>query len=316
MTPEALKLRADNNLAQLPPQERKRVSWILSAGADDMQRQLKSMTGTAADRRVLEVAFDLENAGAQRTTRIKAVTAALKRFTGAVAAPVGPPPAAILKAAQADLEKHSAAIKRHIESFDKLTLANKLGLGLAALKAHMVFAVVDPAQRNKGGKNQHAKGGQLTREEASGGFAGWLTSINADLKEPLAYKYMTAVRGLGLDHTAADRQIAAELKRREKAGETVTLASLMAAATERIAPPAELPAPPVQLTLDDYLATLKSFREDADTVIQQAKDMPPELRKAACARAYATLSALTGTPWQPADEHDELGTVNPDEITL
>lgn len=223
-----------------------------------------------------------------------------------------PAPAQILKAAAASLEKHSAAIKRHIESFDKLTLANKLGLGLAALKAHMVFAVVDPAKRGQGRKGEN----QLTRELISGGFKGWLDSIGADLKEPVAYKYMTAVRGLGLDHQATDRQIAAELKRRGRAGEKVTLQSLMDAAVERLAPPAPPAAPPAQLSFDDYLATLKTFREDAELVIEQAKDMPEHLRKAAAARAYATLTALTGTPWQPAEEHDALGNVDPDNIAL
>ena len=36
----------------------------------------------------------------------------------------------------------------------------------------------------------------------------------------------------------------------------------------------------------------------------------------AAARAYATLAALTGSAWQPADEHDELGTIDPDSIPL
>jgi hypothetical protein len=223
-----------------------------------------------------------------------------------------PAPADILQAARKDLEKHSAAIKHHIESFDKLTLANKLGLGLAALKAHMVFAVVDPAKRGQGRKGEN----QLTRELISGGFKGWLDSIGADLKEPVAYKYMTAVRGLGLDHTAADRQIAAELKRRERAGEAVTLAGLIAAATERLAPPAEPPAPAHQLTFDDYVATLKQLREDAEQAIEQSKDMPEPLRKQLVARFYASLHALTGTHWQPSDDPHELGTIDPDTITL
>ncbi len=223
-----------------------------------------------------------------------------------------PTPADILKAAERDLAKHSDAIKRHIASFDKLTLANKLGLGLAAYKAHMVFAIADPAKRGA------MKGKKLvTRDELpDGGFEGWLDSTGSDLKKPAAYKYMTALRGLGLDHQSTDRQIAAELKRRERAGETVTLASLIAAATDRLAPPAEPPAPPSQLSFDDYLATLKTFREDAELVIEQAKDMPEHLRKVAAARAYATLHALTGTAWQPSDEHDVLGTIDPDNLSI
>ena len=227
--------------------------------------------------------------------------------------PAAPDRATILKAAQASLEKHSAALVKHIAAFDKATLANKLGLGLACLKAHMAFAMVDPAKRGQGKKAAN----QLTREEIStDGFSGWLVSTETRLKEPLAYKYMTAVRGLGLDHNATDRDIATELKRRERKGEAVNLAALIDAATEAVKPPALPPAPPEQLTLDDYVATLKTFRADADAVIEAAKDMPENLRKVACARAYATLRALTGTAWQPADEDDELGTIDPDNITL
>jgi hypothetical protein len=227
--------------------------------------------------------------------------------------PAAPPPADILKAAQASLEKHGSAIKRHIESFDRLTLANKLGLGLACFKAHMVFAMVDPAKRGQGRKAAN----HVTRDVIpDGGFEGWLESIGTDLKKPAAYKYMTALRGLGLDHLATDRHIAAELKRREKSGEEVTLASLVAAATDRIAPPAEPPAPPHQLTFDDYVATLKQIREDSEQAIEQAKDMPEPLRKQLVARFYASLHALTGTHWQPSDEAHELGTIDPDTIAL
>lgn len=80
MTPEALELRAKNNLAQLPPKERERVEWLLNAGADDTARQIKAMTGTPADVRVLEVAYDMEQATFQRVGRLKPITAALKRF--------------------------------------------------------------------------------------------------------------------------------------------------------------------------------------------------------------------------------------------
>ncbi len=233
----------------------------------------------------------------------------------AKAAPPALAPAETLKAAQASLEKHSAAIKRHIESFDKVTLANKLGLGLAALKAYMVFAATDPAKRGQGRKGKN----QLTRELIpEGGFKGWLLSIGTQLKEPVSYKYMTAVRGLGLDHQATDRDIARELKRREKAGEDVTLVSLMAAAVQRIGPPEETPPPSEQQEFAFMKERLKSYREETEHLLSIKDQLRanPDLFKAACARAYAALAELTGTQWAPSDEADELASIDPDSITL
>lgn len=303
MTPEALKLRADNNLAQLPPKERERVSWILSAGADDMQRQLKSMTGTAADRRVLEVAYDLEQAGAKRSTRLKPVSAAMKRFTVAIDGKAQVVAGVDLSSVVSALETLEEGIKQIDRRAQLEQLPLKLKQGFHAFRAHLHFAIKD--HKVRGGRKSSSR-----REELS--FGEWLAEAAPWLKEGTAYKYMTAFRGLGLPDDATEEAVDAALA----ALVAPSLAGLIAAATERIGPPPEKPAVAVQLTLDDYLATLKAFREDADTVIEQAKDMPENLRKAACARAYATLAALTGTPWQPADEHDQLGSLDPDNIAL
>ena len=81
MSPEAAQLRANNNLAALPPKDRDRCSWMVNAGLDDLQRRLQDMTGTPADVRVLEVAYDLEMASAApRSSRLKPIAAKMRRF--------------------------------------------------------------------------------------------------------------------------------------------------------------------------------------------------------------------------------------------
>lgn len=81
MTPEAAKLRAENNLKALPEQLQKRVQWIINAGMDDAQSTVRIMTGTADDLRVLEVALDLEKAGMDRKTRLDLIKRTSAKFT-------------------------------------------------------------------------------------------------------------------------------------------------------------------------------------------------------------------------------------------
>lgn len=230
MTPEALKLRADNNLAQLPPQEREIVSWILNAGADDMQRRLKAMTGTAADRRVLEVAFDLETAGAKRSTRVKPISAAMKRFTAAPASASDEPPApqwlakpkaidgkatvvpdidlpTIRQALEAERD-HLIEVERSFKHFE---LDRCLAMGLQVLKAHSVFAVADASERGAmGGRGKSSSTVDEVSEPAS--FDGWLAKEVSWLPKGSAYRYKRAVQGLGLTHEASPDELAAVLQ--------------------------------------------------------------------------------------------------------
>ena len=199
------------------------------------------------------------------------------------------------------------------EVFLATTLADRLKIGLRCYQAHLVFA------HNPG------KGGKPSRRDGSApeSFEGWLADETPWLKKPTAYKYMTAFRGLSLDERATEEQVEVTLETLRHAQQTAglpapSLANLIAAATDRLAPPAETPAPatPHQLTFDDYVATLRQIREDSEHAIEQAEHMPEPLRNQLVARFYASLHALTGTHWQPSNEAHELGNIDPDTITL
>lgn len=225
------------------------------------------------------------------------------------------PPAVIDGKAQivpaADLDATAAAIARLEETVQEIQtraeaakIPFKVKQGFYLYRAHLHFAIKDPKARG-------ARKSSSRRDELS--FEGWLAGAAPTIKKGAAYKYMAAFRGLGLGDAATEADVDAAIA----ALVNPTIKALADAAAERLGPPPPPPEPAAkQLSFDDYLATLKTFREDAELVIEQAKDMPEHLRKAAAARAYATLHALTGTAWQPADEHDELGTIDPDSITL
>jgi hypothetical protein len=228
-----------------------------------------------------------------------------------------PAKAAILSDAAKALEKLNKVIVKHQDNFNAATLGPRLQVGLQCLKAHQVFTIPEPGKRNKSGKNQHT-GGQLTRELASPqGFKGWLATEAQWLKEPTAYKYMTAVRGLGLDHNASEKQVAAALKLLLRKG-PVTIASLCAAALEAIAPPTPEPPQIQQQEFDFLKQACSALRQEVDSIVanKDQLDKYPDFKRAAIARLYAGLHDLTGTHWKPSDEPDDLASVDPDTITL
>lgn len=289
-------------------------SWLTNAGQDDTQHRLAAMKGTASDVAVLEHAIAKESASlSPRSSRLKPMEAKLRKFKGSAPAP------ALTKAVLPSIQKALEATRERLiaaeEVFLNATLADRLKIGLHCFKAHLLFAQKDPAKRGQGRKS----GINSRREEIS--FESWLKDSAPWLKESTAYKYMTAFRGLSLDETADEQLVEDTLTDQRRIALSCelpapTLASLIAAATQPVEPPKLPPPPHEQLTLDDYLATLKSFREDAEAVIEQAKDMPENLKKAAMARAYSTLAALTGTAWKPSNEHDVLGTIDPDNLAI
>ena len=262
-----------------------------------------------------------EKAGKNRASIIKRVVEALKSWDAGAERPkdtAGIPSVYALDAIKAALESTRERLVAAEDRFADDTLADRLKIGLRCYQAHLAFAVTPGDRAGVGGRGKKT----LSRRDGVS-FESWLSEEVSWLKRPTAYKYMTAFRGLSLDEKATEEQVEFTLENLRHANQQAglpapTLASLVAAATELLAPPAPTPQPPQhqQLTLDDYLATLKAFRQDAEVVVEQAKNMPDHLRKAAAARAYATLAALTGSAWQPADEHDELGQIDPDSITL
>lgn len=221
----------------------------------------------------------------------------------------------ILKTSRDALEKHREIIIGHEEKFAAISLGPRLQMGLAALKAYQVFIAPDPVKTGKG----RFKKTSVTRDTVkTQGFEGWLDGECPWFKRPTAYKYMTAVRGLGLDHTATEKQVSNALKLRLRKDSAVTLKSLCDAATELIGPPAPPPENLQQSEFDFLCSGLKDFREEAERILALKDQLManPEMHKVACARAYDILTQLTGTNWTPSDEPDKLASIDPDSITL
>jgi hypothetical protein len=308
------------SLDSLPLAMRNRASWLINAGIDDTKRTLETMTGSEDEIRILKAAITDETAGQNRSSRLKPITAALKRF-GALA----PVPPTALDEIKSSLEAHRGKLVEQEEAFFHASLPSRLKMGLQCLKAHAMFAIQDASKRGGGRKSKNL----VTRDEISGpgGFEGWLAEEVTWLKKPTAYKYMTAVKGLVLkgesiteaateedvDHALkVARAIAVDM------GEAApTLASLIAAATEPVAPQ-QLPAPPQQQEFDFLKTKLTHFREESEGLIaiKDQLDGLPDLKRAAVARVYGLLHQLTGTYWTPSDEPDELASIDPDTINL
>ena len=271
---------------------------------------------------ILEDALTLEvRTAPQRRSVIQALKQSIKKLGSAKpsaepAAAIIPAadPKAVLAASRSALEKHREIIIGHEDKFAAISLGPRLQMGLAALQAYQVFAIKDPAKRGQG----RSKKNHVTRDMISPlSFEGWLESECPWFKRVTAYKYMTAVRGLGLDHRATEKQVAGALKLRLRKG-PVTLKSLCDAAVEALGPPAP-PEKTLQQTEFQFLVDgLKDFREEAERILALKDQLManPEMHKVACARAYDILTQLTGTNWTPSDEPDELASIDPDSITL
>lgn len=223
--------------------------------------------------------------------------------------PVAIAPHVTLSKAKTRLEALREVIATHEENFLAKTLGPRLQIGLASLRAYMVFC----HNPGKGGRPKKT----VTRDSIlSQGFEGWLEAECPWLKKPTAYKYMTALKGLGLDHTAEDREVAAALKRLLRKG-PVSLKVLCDAAVEAVVPKADPPR--LEQSEFEFLRdSLAAYREQSEAVLalKSQLEASPDMYKAACARAYATLAELTGTQWKPSDEPDALASVNPDSISL
>jgi hypothetical protein len=216
-----------------------------------------------------------------------------------------------------NLEAVRGKLVEQEEAFFRNSLADRLKIGLYCYKAHIHFAQKDPAKRGQGRKGRN----QLTREEIS--FTAWLAAEVPWLKEATAYKYMKAFRGLGLDELATEQHVDETLADQRRIAASLdgnpepTLASLVAACAQLLAPPAEEPEPEQQ-EFNFLKERASELRQECDRVLGLKEQLrgQPDLFKAVCARAYGLLSELTETPWAPASEHSELGHINPDAITL
>lgn len=225
-----------------------------------------------------------------------------------------PSPAEQLNAAKLALEALRQSLIAQEESFLSATLPDRVKMGLHCLSAYVVFCVKPDQRQGVGGRGKTAsrRDGVLSL-----GFEGWLADQCAWLKKPTAYKYMTALKGLGLDEKATEEEIDEALAQNLRIG-PVSLKSLCDAAVETLAAPPAPPLLPEQGEFEFLRETLAAYREQSEIVlaIRDQLQHSPGMLRAACARAYATLSALTGTEWSPSDVPDELASVNPDSISL
>ena len=306
------------------PTAEDQLRWICNTSIDDGKQAIKSLLrdrskhSDAALHEIFSQAMAYEIHNQHRKSLIVAIRSALKQAAPPAASSSSllssvskssVSPSSVLDCAASALAKLRAVVIKHEDTFQLLTLGPRLQIGLQCLKAHAAFAV----NPGKGGRPKKT----VTRDGISGeGFEGWLAVEVQWLRKPTAYKYMTAVRGLGLDHAASEKQVAFALKSLLRKG-PVTIAALCAAALDACGPPA--PAPRLEQTEFEFLRdSLVAYREQSEAVLalKDQLEASPDMYRAACARAYSTLSALTGTQWAPSDEPDALASVNPDAITL
>jgi hypothetical protein len=241
---------------------------------------------------------------------------ATRKDKTAKADPYAPTPrTAVLLEAKKSLEKNRAILTAQITEFERQTLPYKLCLGLHCLKAYMVFVLPDPSSRGQGRKSNN----QLTRELISepDGFSGWLKREIPWLKEPVAYKYMNALKGLGLDHQATEETLFEAIAQNLRIG-PVTLKMLCDSAAETVRPQLQPATPDHQLEFNFLKENLHEFAVQSGNILAIADRLKtiPAMHKAACARVYGMLRDLTGTDWQPSDTPDSLCEIDPDTIDL
>ena len=307
----------------LTPALRESASWLINAGIDDTQRRLADMSGSSEDLLILRTAIAAEKAKpqlSQRPSRLNPIEAKLRKFeragpSAAATAIIPPPkPAAILASAKTALESLRAALIAEEEIFLTATLPQRLKMGLHCLKAYVIFAIKDPKKIGalKGKKSVSRRDTLIDQ-----GFEGWLAIQCSWLKRPTAYKYMTALKGLGLSESATEEDVDDAVRQTLRIGPT-SLKALCDAAVEAVAPTAP-PAQTLRQSEFQFLVDgLKDFREQAEHICALKTQLQgnPDMLRVACARAYSILFELTGTNWTPSDEPDALALVDPDSIAL
>jgi len=229
--------------------------------------------------------------------------------------PYAPTPrTTVLLEAKTALEKNRAILTGQINEFEKQTLPYKLCLGLHCMKAYMVFVLPDPKVRGamKGTKKLVTRDGLSELE----GYEGWLSREAPWLKKPVSYKYMTALRGLGLAETNTEEDIFEAVAQNQRIG-PCTLKMLTDAAAEAVRPQLK-DSGPVQTEFEFLKDNLHEFATQALNILSIADQLKaiPQMHKAACARVYGLLRDLTGHDWQPSDTPDSLCEIDPDTIDL
>lgn len=216
------------------------------------------------------------------------------------------------------------AITKKEDGFARDTLQERLAIGLACMKAHAVFAATNPGKRGQGRKinsrREEIKVPNPKSNKTPRSFTEWLERDLPRLKEPVAYKYMKAAAGLGLEPVGLDDcDIPILLKRWEKDhGTTATLSALIAANTLALdagRSPAGGGASD-QTEFEFFKECASSARAACESVCAIKAKLPEDFKRALSAQFYAALYELTGTHWSPSDEAPELANVDPASIKL
>ena len=314
------------------------LGWLLNAGLDDMTRCLQQMTGTPDDIEALRAALAKERSlpdDRQRVTRIKPLAAKLCSYEPPDPYAQSPRWVELLDAKKS-LDQFRGIIAHHETQFLAITLEPRVMIGLHCLKAYTIFAIPDPSKRGaKKGKKSSSRREELSktegfsgwqgkksssrREELSKteGFSGWLKREVPWLKEATGYKYMNAIKGLALDHTATEADVSEALAQHRRVG-PLNLKILCDMAVERVIPKLPPPAPNHQLEFEFLRGEMHEFAVQAKNILALSEQLKaiPQMHKAACARAYGMLRDLSGTDWAPSDIPDILCEIDPDTIEL
>lgn len=229
---------------------------------------------------------------------------------------------ALLTSTAKEINSGLDAIERHHEVFRRASLPSALEIGLQCLKAHQVFAMDTKSRASKAGKGNATTS---RREEVTvpnpksnkipGSYTEWLARDCPRLKEAVSYKYMKAVGGLQLDHTANPKAILPAIAAWEKdhPGTPITLAALIAASTLLI----DNKTPELQQSEFEFFKDCSSDARRALEAIINIKDrLPEDFKRALSAQFYTALWEITGTHWCPTDEAPDIASIDPSAITI
>ena len=219
-----------------------------------------------------------------------------------------------LLAAKTALDSLRQVVAGHEDAFMAVTLLPRVKMGLYCLRAHMVFTIPDNSNHRQGRKsNNRVTRDAIVRPDS---YEAWLSRAIPWMKKPTSYKYMNALKGLGLDHTASEADVEEALAKNLRVG-TVNLKMLCDAAVDG-PKPQQPESGPVQTEFDFLRDNLHEFATQAANILAIADQLKaiPQMHKAACARVYGMLRDLTGTDWQPSDTPDALHEIDPDTIDL
>lgn len=121
---------------KLTPADKETVSWMVNAGQDDTERNVRNLTGTPRCIAVLEKAIATEKAGANRSSRLKIMESRLRAFTKSAK------PLPLAGESRLPDWSRARAYLEGAKTFTRLAIAGRILLGyeLHLLKVELGFA--------------------------------------------------------------------------------------------------------------------------------------------------------------------------------